>query len=405
MENESRESFESRAKQVAELFQSRGVKVESILERLASFQIETPSWGYCRGGTRFGAYPNGREAMGVEQKIAHAGMVHRFTGCTPKVALHFPWDGRTDGDMRKIESALKANGLKAGAINSNTFSVREEPLDFRLRYGSLTNPLEEVRRGMVAHHGECVRIMKRLGSRVLSFWLADGTNSPGQMSFFDQYERVNRGLTEIYGSLDGDATLLVEYKLYEPGFYSTAIADWGRALDLCLRLGEQAKVLVDLGHHSPGTNIEQIAAHLISLGRLGGFHFNDKKYGDDDLATGSIDPFQLFRIFHVLVEGEEKGLFRLEEISFMIDQSPNIRNPVCEMVESVENILRTLAQALLVDWRALQKVQREAKAERSDRILMSAFRSPWAETLLEMMRREKGLPLDPLASCLEELGL
>ena len=264
-----------------------GCNPEQVEERLARFHVEVPSWGFSRGGTRFGAYRDGSEAETIEEKVADAGLVHRLTGATPTVALHFPWDGSSEDDFTRLQASLKREGIRSGAINSNTFSVRPEgALDHRLRLGSLTNPFADVRAASVQHHQDCLQIMRRLQSKVLSVWLPDGTNSPGQGSFFDQADYLLAGLKRIYADLRDDELMFVEYKLFEPGFYSTAIADWGKAYTTCQALGPRALVLVDLGHHPLGVNIEQIVSDLARLGRLAGFHFNDKKYADDDLASG-----------------------------------------------------------------------------------------------------------------------
>ena len=262
-------------------------KIDAAIRRLRNFKLEVPSWGFGRGGTRFGVYPDGTEAKTVLEKIAAAGRVRKMFPVVRSVALHFPWD---QWDLDEILAACRRARLKPGAINSNTFSVRPEgPLDWRLRYGSLTNPDGELRRAAVEHHLDCIRIAKKLGSAILSVWLPDGTNSPGQLSLYEQAELLEDSLRKVYRGLGRGMRMLIEYKCFEPAFYSTAIADYGRAAALAEKLGGRAAVLVDTGHHPLGTNIEQIVTFLIRSGRLGGFHFNDHKYADDDLATGSID--------------------------------------------------------------------------------------------------------------------
>lgn len=375
---------------------ARGIDINMVKGRLAKQIIELPSWGFSRGGTRFGRYVDGSEARNIKEKIEDAALVHALTGATPRVALHFPWDGSSDEEYAKIVGYLDTYGLSAGAINSNTFTPRAAPMDFNLRYGSLTNPDPAVRQASVEHQLECIKIMRRLGSTTLKVWLPDGTNYPGELSFYDQAHFLEEGVSAIYEQLHDDETLLIEYKLFEPAFYSTAIADWGRALTLALKLGHRAKVLVDLGHHAHGVNVEQIVAHLARLGRLGGFDFNDRKSADDDLAAASINPYQLFLIYHALVEGEFRGYIKLSELSFLIDQSSHRKNPIEEIIESVEALQRAYAQALVVDREALAEAQRKHDLVRAEQILKQAFFDTPVRAIIQMMRYERGLPLDPI---------
>lgn len=377
---------------------ARGVEVDDLVKALGRLRVELPSWGMARGGTRFGRYVEGAEAETFEEKAADCALVHELTGATPSIATHFPWDGADrDGAARTLE-AIRAHGLEPGAVNSNTFSIQPgTELDARMRFGSVTNPFADVRKAAVRHQIDCLEIMRLFGSKQLSVWLADGTNSPGQMSLFEQAERLEDSLAEIYAATREDERVFIEYKFFEPGFYSTAIPDWATARGLAERLGPRAVVLVDLGHHPQATNIEQVVAQLIRAGKFGGFHFNDRKYGDDDLATGSIDPAQLFRIFATLVEADRRGLQKFDEVSLVIDQSHNVKNPVEEMIESVAAIQRGYAQALAIDWEALDEARAEADAVRADQVLRNAFFSPIAEALIWRSRRVKGLPEDPLA--------
>jgi L-rhamnose isomerase/sugar isomerase len=377
----------------------RGVDISTLVAQAGALEVELPSWGMGRGGTRFGRYPQGEEANTIAEKIADCALVHQLTGATPAVATHFPWDGADLEEAREVRDLIAAHGLRAGAVNSNTFSRRPSgPLDERVRLGSLTNPFADVRRATVDHHLECLEIMRLFRSNVLSVWLQDGTNSPGQLSLFDQARWLDETLGEITANLQGEERIFVEYKFYEPAFYATAIPDWGRAFTLAERLGDRAAVLVDLGHHPHGTNIEQVVAHLIHLGKFGGFHFNDRKYGDDDLATGSIDPAQLFRIFVVLCEADQRGLKRFEDVSLVIDQSHNIKNPIEEMIESIEAIARAYVQALLVDYPRLEEARREGDATLGDQLLKNAFFSPAVDAILWKSRQDRGLPADPLAA-------
>jgi L-rhamnose isomerase / sugar isomerase len=396
-------SHQSRAYELAaEMLSRRGVDTAALVERTGLLQIELPSWGMGRGGTRFGRYPQGEEAKTVAEKIEDCALVHALTGATPSVATHFPWDGADLSEARQTLQLIRDHGLQPGAVNSNTFSPRRSgPLDHRLRFGSLTNPFAEVRRAAVEHHLDCLEIMRLFGSKTLSIWLPDGTNSPGQLSLFDQARWLDETLAEIYGRLEGDERAFIEYKFFEPAFYATAIPDWGRAFSLAERLGSRAAVLVDLGHHAHGTNIEQVVAHLIHLGKFGGFHFNDRKYGDDDLATGSLDPAQLFRIFVVLLEADQRGLKPFGEVSLVIDQSHNLKNPIEEMVESIEAIARAYVQALLVDYARLEEARLEGDAELGDQLLKNAFFSPAVDAILWKSRTERQLPCDPLQALRE----
>jgi L-rhamnose isomerase / sugar isomerase len=373
-----------------------GQSPDEVFAKISRFHVEVPSWGFSRGGTRFGVYLDGTEAQTIEEKIADAALTHRLTGATPTVALHFPWDGGGPGDYDRLKKSLRKEGIRAGAINSNSFSVRPDgALDFRLRLGSLTNPFPDVRAAAIEHHRECIDIMRTLDSKLLSVWLADGTNSPGQGSFFDVREYLIEGLSAVYADLREDEWMLVEYKFFEPGFYSTAIPDWGTAYTLCQAIGPRAKVLVDLGHHPLGVNIEQVVSHLAMLGRLGGFHFNDKKYGDDDLASGSIDPYQLFRIFATLVEADARGSIRIDELAFMIDESHMIKHPVEEMLESVEALQRAYVQALAVNWQQLAKARSAGDPSAADAILRCAFQDTPVTAILSEMRNRKSLACDP----------
>ena len=391
-------SHQSRAYELAaEMLSQRGADVAAVVERVGLLQVELPSWGMGRGGTRFGRYPQGEEAHTVAEKVEDCALVYALTGATPAVATHFPWDGANLIEARQTLQFILDHGLRPGAVNSNTFSTRPNgPLDHRLRFGSLTNPFADVRQAAVEHHLDCLEIMRLFGSKILSIWLADGTNSPGQLSLFDQAHWLDETLAEICGRLEDDERAFIEYKFFEPAFYATAIPDWGRALSLAERLGSRATVLVDLGHHAHGTNVEQIVAHLIHLGKFGGFHFNDRKYGDDDLATASLDPAQLFRIFVVLIEADQRGLKPFDDVSLVIDQSHNLKNPIEEMIESIEAIARAYAQALLVDYPRLEEARRQGDAALGDQLLKNAFFSPAADAVLWKSRTDRQLPRDPL---------
>jgi len=352
------------------------------LERLRRLEIETPSWGYGNSGTRFHVYPWPGAARDVYERIADAALVHRLTGCCPSVALHIPWDAVADyADLRRY---AQEQGVRIGAINPNLFG------DDDYRLGSLCHPDPEVRTKALAHCRECVEIAREVESDVISLWLADGTNYPGQDDLRDRHARLLSGLEEIYAALPDGMRLLVEYKFFEPGFYSTDLPDWGTAALACRRLGPQAQVLVDTGHHPQGTNIEQIVAVLLSEGLLGGFHFNNRKYADDDLIVGSIDPFELFRIMREIARAEAP-----EQIAFMIDQSHNVEGKIDAMIQSVVNIQTAYAKALLVDDDRLAAAQRAGDVLGAHRVLLEAFETD-VRPFLAGLREELGIDPDPV---------
>src|ERR687893_1285972 len=327
---------------------------------LSTLAIETPSWGYGDSGTRFATFQQPGRPRTVSERIDDAAEVHRLTGTAPGVALHFPWDAVDD--LRALRGYVEGRGLRVGAVNPNLF---QNP-DYKL--GSITHPDERVRRKAVEHLLECVEIATALGSTAQSLWFADGTNYPGQDDLRARRRRLLKSLEEVYAALPDEQELLVEYKLFEPAFDATDLADWGSSLLVCQRLGERARVLVDLGHHAQGTNIEQIVALLAEEGRLGGFHFNNRKYADDDLIVGSVNPFELFLVFCELAAGEE--LPRLT-----IDQAHNVEPKVEAMVLSILNLQEAFAKALLVDREALAQVQREGDVLAGHRILLDAFQT------------------------------
>ena len=322
--------------------------------------IETPSWGYADSGTRFGVFPQPGRPRDVFERIDDAAEVHRLTGTAGAVALHFPWDAVED--LEHLRAYVRRCGLRVGAVNPNLF---EDP-DYRL--GSLTHPDAVVREKAVGHLLECVAIARALGASAQSLWLADGINYAGQDDLRERRRRLLDGLGRVYGELPVEQELLVEYKFFEPAFYATDLADWGSALLACLRLGERAKVLVDLGHHAQGANIEQIVAVLAQEGRLGGFHFNNRRYADDDLIVGSVNPFELFLIFVELAAGG--GLPRLT-----IDQSHNVEPKVEAMVLSVVNLQEAYAKALLVDRDALREAQRAGDVLGGHEVLLDAYKT------------------------------
>jgi L-rhamnose isomerase / sugar isomerase len=362
--------------------QTRVVDEQDLLEKLAALAIETPSWGYGNSGTRFHVYPWPGAARTVWERIDDAALVHRLTGCCPSVALHIPWD-RVD-DWSALRAHAEERGLAIGAINPNLFG------DDEYRLGSLCHPDPHVRERALDHCRECIGIAQALGSRLISLWLADGTNYPGQDDLRDRYARLTASLEQLYELLPEDTRLLVEYKFFEPGFYSTDLPDWGTAALVCRRLGPQAQVLVDTGHHPQGTNVEQIVAILLAEWLLGGFHFNNRKYADDDLIVGSIDPFELFRIMREIAAADAA-----HDIAFMIDQSHNVEGKIDAMIQSVANIQAAYAKALLVDEERLADAQHNGDVLGAHRVLLEAFETD-VRPLLARLRERLGVDPDPV---------
>ena len=354
------------------------------LEKLEVLRIETPSWGYGNSGTRFHVYPWPGAARTVWERLDDAALVHRLTGCCPSVALHIPWD-RVD-DWEALRRYAEERGIRIGAINPNLFG------DDAYRLGSICNPDRRVRERALDHCRECIGVAQTVGSSIVSLWLADGTNYPGQDDLRGRYARLTAGLEELYGALPAGMRLLVEYKFFEPGFYSTDLPDWGTAALVCRRLGPQAQVLVDTGHHPQGTNVEQIVALLLAEELLGGFHFNNRKYADDDLIVGSIDPFELFRIMREIALANAES-----SVAFMIDQSHNVEGKIDAMIQSVMNIQTAYAKALLVDEPRLAEAQLAGDVLGAHRILVDAFETD-VRPLLARLRGRLGVPEDPVAA-------
>jgi L-rhamnose isomerase / sugar isomerase len=369
--------------------QTKRVTEADALEQLRRLEIETPSWGYGNSGTRFHVYPWPGAARDAYERIADAALVHKLTGCCPSVAIHIPWDRVDDWD--DLRTYAEEHGLRIGAVNPNLFG------DDAYRLGSLVNPDPRVRRRALDHCLECISIAEQVGSSALSLWLADGTNYPGQDDLRGRFERLLGSLTELYPALPTGTRLLLEYKFFEPSFYSTDLPDWGTAALVCRRLGPQAQVLVDTGHHPQGTNVEQIVAVLLAEGLLGGFHFNDRKYADDDLIVGSIDPFELFRIMREIAAArlDPRTAPTAEAIAFMVDQSHNVEGKIGPMIQSVVNIQTAYAKALLVDAERLSAAQQEGDVLGAHRVLLDAFETD-VRPLLARLRAERGLDADPV---------
>jgi L-rhamnose isomerase/sugar isomerase len=364
-----------------------GVDLQAIEAKLKDQKIETPSWAYADAGTRFGVFKMAGAPRSVHEKFEDAAQVQKFTGIAPSVAVHIPWDTVDDWTAMKRDAA--ALGVSIGAVNPNLFQDRD------YQYGSITHSDPSVRARAVSQMKDCVAIMNAVGSRDLSLWLADGTNFPGQGDFRRRKAWLEEALGEVYAVLSPSQRLLIEYKPFEPGFYHTDLADWGMAYATALKLGTQAQVLVDLGHHLPGANIEHIVAYLLAEGRLGGFHFNNRKYADDDLTVGSIQPYELFLIYTELVKGEADGL--ANDVAYMIDQSHTLKNKIAEMIQSVVALQTAYAKALLVDQAIIDAAQDVNDVVAAEEAIKAAFATDVAP-LLWKVRSEMGLstPEDPV---------
>ncbi len=365
---------------------------ERVWTALDGFQIEVPSWGFANTGTRFGKFVQSGAATTIDEKFADAAQVNALTGASPTVALHVLWDlPEGVADVPAIQALEKKYGVKSGSINPNLFQ------DAEYKYGSIANPSPEIRAMALGHLLDSVEIGKQLGSRDVSLWIADGSNYPGTQSIRNRIGWMEEVLGATHAALADDQRMLVEYKPFEPAFYHTDIADWGMALELSRRAGPRAKVLVDTGHHYQGTNIEQIVAWLLHLGALGGFHFNDRKYADDDLTLGSIDPYQVFRIFHEILSA---GKDEQTGIAFMIDQSHNLKGKVEAMIQSVVTAQELYAKAALVDHATLAELQQQCRLVEAEECFRSAF---WQDVrpIVRDWREARGLPADPLKALAE----
>jgi L-rhamnose isomerase/sugar isomerase len=364
------------------------LSAQEVKDAIRSLPIELPSWGFANAGTRFGAFPEPGVARDVYEKIEDAATVHRLTGASPSVALHIPWDlPPQDTDWTGIADFAKGEGVQLGAINPNLFQEQE------YKFGSVCNADPATRKKAIAHLVECAEIAKTVGSKQVSVWLADGTNYPGQDDIRARRTRLKEGLAAGYAAMGPGIEMLVEYKMFEPGFYTTDLADWGTSLLVCQYLGPQAKVLVDTGHHAQGTNIEFIVATLLDEGRLGGFHFNDRRYADDDLIVGSANPFQLFLIFHELINGNDGKV--AAPVAYMLDQAHVIEPKLEAMVTSVLNVQTAYAKALLIDRDALAERQKAGDVLGANRVLRDAYETDVRPLLVEA-RCEIGRPADPL---------
>lgn len=369
-------------------------KLDDVLNKLAAFQVAIPSWALGTGGTRFGRFPSrGGEPRNLEEKIEDVGLLHALNRSSGSISLHIPWD--IPSNAKAIKALAAQHGLKFDAMNSNTF---QDQADQKLSYkfGSMQHVDKAVRKQAVDHNIEVIKYGAELGSESLTVWLADGSCFPGQLNFRQAFQNTLESLQEVYAALPDSWKLFVEYKAFEPNFYSTTVGDWGQSYLYASKLGPKAYTLVDLGHHLPNANIEQIVSLLLMEGKLAGFHFNDSKYGDDDLTVGSINPYQLFLIFKELVEGmDARGMNHASDLGWMIDASHNVKDPLEDLLQSVEAIMVAYAQALLVDEKALKEAQASNDVVRAQEILQQAYRTDVRPLVAEARLRAGGV-LDPV---------
>src|SRR5581483_257202 len=380
---------------LAEQLANDGIDIEWVKAQLKAQHIETPSWGYANSGTRFKAFPHPGAARTTREKLDDAAMVHRMTGIAPSVALHMPWDKPEDGDYTAMREYAEAQGITLGAINPNVFQ------DEKYRLGSLGNPYAEIREMALDHILECCEIMTKTNSDILSLWFADGTNFAGQDSLRGRKHRFEENLKIVYDHLPPNGRMFIEYKFFEPAFYSTDLPDWGVSYAFSKKLGENAQVLVDLGHHAQGVNIEQIVAFLLDEGKLGGFHFNNRKYADDDLIVGSVNPYELFLIYNELTgaaqSNDQPARTTSERVAYMIDQAHNIEGKLAPMILSVLNCQEAYAKALIVPRQKWADAQANGDVLGAHEILNAAFKTD-VRPLLMQVRKELGVPKDPSAA-------
>ena len=386
-----RAAYEVLAADLAE----QGIDVEAVKTAIKNHKIETPSWGYANSGTRFKAFAWPGAAKSTREKMDDAAMVHKLTGIAPTVAIHIPWDKPEDNDYTAMREYAEAQGVRIGAVNPNVFQ------DDEYRLGSLGNPDRGILEQALDHLLECCEIMGKTDSDSLSLWFADGTNYAGQDNLRARKHRFEDGLRQVYQHLPQGGRMLIEYKFFEPAFYSTDIPDWGTAYAWSVKFGPQAQVLVDLGHHAQGVNIEQIVTFLLDENKLGGFHFNNRKYADDDLIVGSVNPYELFLIYHELVSAEQSDDPALSaaayRVAYMIDQSHNVEGKMAAMLVSVLNCQEAYAKAQVVNRPKLAVLQAEGNVLGAHRLLTDAFRTD-VRPLLAQVREEMGVPVDPIGA-------
>ncbi len=376
---------------LAEQLAERGVSINELKEKVAKFGVAVPSWGVGTGGTRFARFPGPGEPRDVMDKLDDCAVINQLTRATPRVSLHIPWDKADPATLLDKASSLN---LTFDAMNSNTFQDQSAQ-KYSYKFGSLSHTDAATRQQAVDHNIECIEIGKTIGSSALTVWVGDGSNFPGQVNFADQFSRYLESMKSIYSALPGDWHIYTEHKIYEPAFYSTVVQDWGTNFLIATELGPKASCLVDLGHHAPTVNIEMIVSRLIQFNKLGGFHYNDSKYGDDDLDSGAIDPYRLFLVFNELVDAEQ----RIESFNpaHMLDQSHNVTDPIESLMNSAMEVKRSYTQALIVDRKLLAESQNNNDALMASNTLKQAFRTD-VEPLLAMARYESGGAIDPIAA-------
>lgn len=377
---------------LAEKLNKRGLNAQSLVDDLKKMQVAIPSWALGAGGTRFGRFSFGGEPANLYQKIADVGVVHALSQSADAISLHIPWD--IPDDAESIRQFAAEQHIHFDAVNSNTFQDQPEQ-KHSYKFGSLCHSNQAVRDQAIAHNVDVIRHGEALGSKSITVWLADGSSFPGQLNFRHALERTLDSLQQIYRHLPPDWKMYIEYKPYEPNFYSMVIQDWGTSFMLAQACGHQAYSLVDLGHHLPNTNIEQIVATLMWQGKLGGFHFNDSKYGDDDLTVGSIKPYQLFLIFNELIYGQRNNSNQNPDLAWMIDASHNLKDPLEDLLQSLEAIRLAYAQALLVDHQTLEDARLNNDVAQAQELLQDAYRTD-VRPLLREARLQSGGALDPI---------
>ncbi|GHA29720.1 L-rhamnose catabolism isomerase [Devosia pacifica] len=376
---------------LGERLDRQGIAIDTIKDKVARFGVAIPSWGVGTGGTRFARFPGTGEPRDIFDKLEDCAVIHQMTRSTPTVSLHIPWD---KADPNRLKDTANRLGLGFDAMNSNTFSDAKGQAN-SYKFGSLSHTDAATRQQAIEHNLECIEIGQAIGSKALTVWVGDGSNFPGQAHFTRQFERYLDSMKSVYQGLPNDWRLFTEHKIFEPAFYSTVVQDWGTNYLIAKELGDRAYCLVDLGHHAPNVNIEMIVARLIQFGKLGGFHFNDSKYGDDDLDAGSIDPYRLFLVFNELVDAEQN----LDDFrpAHMLDQSHNVTDPIESLMVSACEVLRSYAQGLIVDRKALSGYQDANDALMGSQTLKAAFRTD-VEPILAMARMETGGAIDPVAA-------
>jgi L-rhamnose isomerase/sugar isomerase len=389
----SRPALEDDYDALARKLARRGVAIDAVKDKVKAFGVAVPSWGAGRGGTRFAKFPMPGEPTNIHEKLEDCAVIQQLGRTTPRVSPHFPWDFVADYAALREEAG--AFGLGFDAVNSNTFQDQQGQAH-SYATGSLSSTVEATRQQAIAHNIECIEIGRKLGSKALTVWVGDGTNFPGQQDLGRSFDRYLEAAAQVYTALPDDWRMMLEHKMFEPAFYSSVISDWGSSLMAAQALGDKCKCLVDLGHHAPNVNIEQIVARLHHAGKLGGFHFNDSKYGDDDLDSGSINPHQLFLIFNELIEAERNPRAGFDP-AYMIDQSHNVTDPIESMLSSAETIAGCYARALLVDRDALAQAQNDNDVMLAFRTLRSAYETD-VTPILALARDEQGGAIDWLAA-------